>query len=406
MKKVISLATTAAMTLSVLSVPAIICAAEAAAPASVAMADQTIVKGLTKFTVPVTATKAGTITSAEFELSAEMYIAGKYKAVIKGVESKVDGLEAALADNKVTVTGSADVTRGQALVEIAVEIQDNLGNAASSVPENTIFVLNVNSATVNGAAETVESPVLFVEAADATEGASLKIDNINTVVKGQAIEVPVYLNGAYGAINTRFTASNGATVKVKEAADGFDISTDGKGFIFAPLSISEELENRTFTNEKVATLEVTLPEDAVSGQSFEITTKFFDASTVDKKAVKLEAAPKSDVVYVLRGDANLSNELEQIDATLILKEVLSLDVKQTSLLPTEYTEVAAENDIVKETIDRVGMDRLVEAASNAVDNNSDGSLSAIDATYLLKYLLAVSVKDYPETFDTYLTENV
>ena len=55
MKKVISVATTAAMTLSMLSVPAIVFAAEetAAAPVSLVIADQTIEKGLSSFTVPV-----------------------------------------------------------------------------------------------------------------------------------------------------------------------------------------------------------------------------------------------------------------------------------------------------------------------------------------------------------------
>ena len=66
MKKVISVATTAAMTLSMLSVPAIVFAAEeTAAPVSLVIADQTIEKGLSSFTVPVSLSQNTSVSDAE-----------------------------------------------------------------------------------------------------------------------------------------------------------------------------------------------------------------------------------------------------------------------------------------------------------------------------------------------------
>ena len=64
MKKVISVATTAAMTLSMLSVPAIIASAAETTPVSFAVEDVTVSRGITEFTVPVKLTKAATVTAS------------------------------------------------------------------------------------------------------------------------------------------------------------------------------------------------------------------------------------------------------------------------------------------------------------------------------------------------------
>jgi len=240
MKKVISVATTAAMTLSMLSVPAMICSAAedvTSAPAACfVVKDQTIAKGLTTFTVPVSLSKSTTLTSAEFKLSTKIQFGGTYKAVVDSVESKVEGLTATLKDNTVTLTGSADVKKGQTVLNVTVKIFDKNGNAASAIPENTSFLLNMDSAKIGDTAATAEenanaSVVLFVGAANKTDSASFTLGSVNTTSKTD-IKVPVTLTGSFTSVNTRFRATNGAKIKSIEIKNkGFDISEDAQGCI-------------------------------------------------------------------------------------------------------------------------------------------------------------------------------
>lgn len=416
MKKVISVATTAAMTLSMLSVPAMICSAEdvTAPAASLVVKDQSIVKGLDTFTVPVSLSKSTTLTSAEFQLSTKIQFGGSFKAVIDSVESDVEGITATLEDNTVTLEGSADVKKGQTVFNVTVKIIDRNGNAASAIPENTSFLLNVDSATINETVATAEenanaSVVLFVEAAEKAEDAAFKLGSVYTTEKTE-IKVPVTLNGSFASVNTRFRATNGAKIKSIEVKnEGFEITEDAQGCIFAPLPAAGEtdLTDTKFDNEVIAELTVELPEDAVSGQSFQIVPKFFDGNNAALESVNPGTIEASDIIYVMKGDTNLSNKIEQVDATYILREALELDINKKTLLPSlwEQDKVLTENEEVAATVDAVGIEKLTAAVQYAIDSNADEKVNPADATYILRYLLdkAAAGKDVDfGSFDAYV----
>lgn len=408
MKKVISVATTAAMTLSMLSVPAIVFAAEetAAAPVSLVIADQTIEKGLSSFTVPVSLSQNTSVSDAEIKFSTVMYPGGRYVAKITAVESAVEGVTVTEKDGTVTVSGSADVKKNQTVFNITVKIYDKNGNEATTIPENSNFKLSVDSAKIGDVvlsdeAKEEASAYLFVKPAETTKDFSFVMGSVNTTSK--TVKVPVTVNGSLGALSTRFRASNGAVVSSVEVVDGLgiDLSEDGKGFVYAPLSAESD---RVFDNEVVAYINVTLPEDAVSGQSFKITTKFIDAYTFDDKNLYPETLEDSDIIYVMKGDANLSNSLEQLDATLMLKEALSQDVSKTTILEAEYNKIAEKNEEVKATIDNCTVDKLIAAATYAMDLNGDNAMTGLDATYLLRYCLNRDVTGEDKSLDDYLAE--
>lgn len=407
MKKVISVATTAAMTLSMLSVPAMICSAEeTASSVSVVLQDQTIEKGLTSFTVPVSLTKDMTLKSAELKLSTEAYPGGRYIAKIDSVKSEVEGLTVTEKDGTVTVSGSADVKKGQTVFSLTIKLQDANGNMASTIPDNSNFKLIVDSAkigdvTLTDAEKEAASAFLFVSAAEKTKGCSFVLDSVNTVAK--TVKVPVTVDGSYGAFSTRFRVSNGAVISSVEVVEGTGVecSDDNMGIIYAPLTSEEDT---VFDNKVVAYVNVTLPADAVSGQSFKVTTKFFDAHSFADKAINPEKIENSDIIYVMKGDANLNNELEQLDATQILKEILGREVIGKSTLPELYTEVAGEIEEVKNTIDTCGIDKLVAAGYNAMRIDDGDDVNGVDATFLLKHLLNNSVTGSNQTLDEYLAK--
>lgn len=394
MKKVISVATTAAMTLSMLSVPAIVFAAEetAAAPVSLVIADQTIEKGLSSFTVPVSLSQNTSVSDAEIKFSTVMYPGGRYVAKITAVESAVEGVKVTEKNGTVTVSGSADVKKNQTVFNITVKIYDKNGNEATTIPENSNFKLSVDSAKIGDVvlsdeAKEEASAYLFVKPAETAKDFSFVMGSVNTTSK--TVKVPVTVNGSLGALSTRFRASNGAVVSSVEVVDGLgiDLSEDGKGFVYAPLSAESD---RVFDNEVVAYINVTLPEDAVSGQSFKITTKFIDAYTFDDKNLYPETLEDSDVIFVKLGDADISNEVDQFDATQILKEVLARDIDSSSTtLKSVYEKVSETNEEVKNTVDTCGMDKLVMAGYTAAMNvdAEDVKVNGFDATYLLRYLL-------------------
>ena len=413
MKKVISVATTAAMTLSMLSVPAMICsAAEDAASASAAsfvLKDQLIAKGLDTFTVPVSLSKSTTITSAELKLSTKIQFGGSFKAVVSGVESKVEGLTATSKDNTVTFAGSADVKKGQTIANVIVKIIDKNGNAASAIPENTSFVLSMDSAKIGETAATSAdnaSVVLFVGAANKTDSASFTLASVNITSKTD-VKVPVTLNGSFASVNTRFRATNGAKIKSIELKNkNFELTEDAQGCIFAPLPKAGDTDvvDTKFDNEVIAELTVELPEDAVSGQSFQIVPKFIDAANAKQESINLGKVEVSDIIYVMKGDTNLSNKIEQVDATYILREALELDVNKKTLLPSlwEQDKVLTNNDEVAATVDSVGIDKLLAAVQYAVDSNADEKVNPADATYILRYLLEKSVDSSVGSFDSYV----
>ena len=394
MKKVISVATTAAMTLSMLSVPAIVFAAEetAAAPISFVIKDQTIEKGLSSFTVPVSFSQNTSVSDAEIKFSTMMYPGGRYVAKITAVESAVEGVTVTEKDGTVTVSGSADVKKNQTVFNMTVKIYDKNGNEATTIPENSNFKLSVDSAKIGDVVLSDEareeaSAYLFVKPAEATKDFSFIMESVNTTSK--TVKVPVTVNGSLGALSTRFRASNGAVVSSVEVVDGLgiDLSEDGKGFVYAPLSAEAD---RVFANEVVAYINVTLPEDAVSGQSFKITTKFIDAYTFDDKNLYPETLEDSDIIFVKLGDADISNEVDQFDATQILKEVLTRDIDSSSTtLKSVYEKVSETNEEVKNTVDTCGMDKLVMAGYTVAMNvdSEDVKVNGFDATYLLRYLL-------------------
>lgn len=394
MKKVISVATTAAMTLSMLSVPAIVFAAEetAAAPISFVIKDQTIEKGLSSFTVPVSFSQNTSVSDAEIKFSTMMYPGGRYVAKITAVESAVEGVTVTEKDGTVTVSGSADVKKNQTVFNMTVKIYDKNGNEATTIPENSNFKLSVDSAKIGDVvlsdeAKEEASAYLFVKPAETAKDFSFVMGSVNTTSK--TVKVPVTVNGSLGALSTRFRASNGAVVSSVEVVDGLgiDLSEDGKGFVYAPLSAESD---RVFDNEVVAYINVTLPEDAVSGQSFKITTKFIDAYTFDDKNLYPETLEDSDVIFVKLGDADISNEVDQFDATQILKEVLARDIDSSSTtLKSVYEKVSETNEEVKNTVDTCGMDKLVMAGYTAAMNvdAEDVKVNGFDATYLLRYLL-------------------
>jgi len=413
MKKVISVATTAAMTLSMLSVPAMICsAAEDAASASAAsfvLKDQLIAKGLDTFTVPVSLSKSTTITSAELKLSTKIQFGGSFKAVVSGVESKVEGLTATSKDNSVSFAGSADVKKGQTIANVIVKIIDKNGNAASAIPENTSFVLSMDSAKIGETAATSAdnaSVVLFVGAANKTDSASFTLASVNTTSKTD-VKVPVTLNGSFASVNTRFRATNGAKIKSIELKNkNFELTEDAQGCIFAPLPKAGDTDvvDTKFDNEVIAELTVELPEDAVSGQSFQIVPKFIDAANAKQESINLGKVEVSDIIYVMKGDTNLSNKIEQVDATYILREALELDVNKKTLLPSlwEQDKVLTNNEEVAATVDTVGIDKLNAAVQHAVDSNADTKVNPADATYILRYLLEKSVDSSVGSFDSYV----
>jgi len=393
MKKVISVATTAAMTLSMLAVPAVVCAAEDAAAeqaAGVVLQDQTINRGITSFSVPVNMTKSAKITSAELGLSAEMYFGGTYKAVISGVSTDVDGLSAEIKDGKVSVTGSADVKKGDTLATVTVDIIDSKGNQASSIPENSLFVLNVTDAAGDIAATDKADASAFLFVGSASEAtASVNIGSSVATVKKNVVEVPVTINGSFSAINTRFRVSNGAKIKdIKvEDTDTFEVSADKTGIVFAPVKISE-VKDKEFTGEKVATIIVELPETAVSGQSFEVSAKFFDASNANKEAVPAKVE-NGDIIYVMKGDGDLNNTTNQQDSIVLLKEVLYRDADSTYFAEGWAADGIDETEEVAYTISKLGSKKLEDAAYEALDSDKEETVKvdASDCSVLLKYIL-------------------
>jgi hypothetical protein len=418
MKKVISVATTAAMTLSMLSVPAIVLAAEdtAAATTSVnfVVKDQSIAKGLTSFTVPFSVSKGTTLTSAELKLSAEMFIGGSYYAKISGVKSNVDGLKAELKDGTVTISGSAAVKKGEDIFSVTVDITDKAGNPATSAPANTSFILKVDSAKIGDTAASAEanadaSALLMVESTDKNADAAFKLGSAYTTNKKE-VTVPVTLSGSYTSVYTKFRLTNGAKIKKIDLKNkDFNITTDGTGLLYAPIPAEglDKLTDTKFDNEVVANIIVELPEDAVSGQSFQVKTKIFDGNTAAGKAVNPKTIESADIIYVLKGDTDLNNEVTQVDATCILREALSLDMNGKSLLPDlwEQDKTTTENEEVAATIANLGIEKLTAAVSYAVDSNEDSLVNPADATYILRYLLAKDMgsKDVAtDSFDAYV----
>ena len=413
MKKVISVATTAAMTLSMLSVPAIVLAAEdtaAATSVNFVVKDQSIARGLTSFTVPFSVSKSTTLTSAELKLSAGMYFGGYYKAKVTGVKSNVEGLKAELKDGTVIVSGSAAVKKGEEVLSVTVEIEDREGNPATSVPANTSFILNVDSAKIGDTEASAEanadaSAILFVEGAEKNAEAALKLGSVNTINKNEVV-VPVTISGSYASIYAKFRLTNGAKIKKIELKNAdFNISTDGKGLLYAPVPSGDvnKLEDTKFDNEVVANLIVELPADAVSGQSFQVSPKIFDGNNALGQAVTPSTVESADIIYVLKGDTNLSNEVDQVDATYILREALELDLKKKTLLPSlwEQDKVTTENEEVASTIANLGIEKLTAAVQYAVDSTEDNLVAPADATYILRYLLEKGMAKDPASFQSF-----
>jgi len=175
---------------------------------------------------------------------------------------------------------------------------------------------------------------------------------------------------------------------------------------FAPIPAAGEkdLVDTKFDNEVVAELTVELPEDAVSGQSFQIIPKFFDGANAKSESINPGKIEASDIIYVMKGDTNLSNKIEQVDATYILREALELDVNKKTLLPSlwEQDKVLTNNEEVAATVDTVGIDKLNAAVQHAVDSNADTKVNPADATYILRYLLEKSVDSSVGSFDSYV----
>lgn len=405
MKKVITAATTAAMTLSMLAVPAVICSA--ADTTGIIIKDTAIEVGKDTFAVDIVATESGSISDSVLGLVADMQFGGTYKAVIEDVKGEA-GLTAKYADGKVTFSGSADVKRGDTVATVTVKLYDSNNNKATTIPANTTFVLNVTEATGSfaGIDKDAASACLYVEkAGTANAGAKFELGSVNVFDKTKTVTVPVKLSGSYMAVNTRFRVSGGAKIKeITDLAEGFELSTDKTGILFAPKA--SKMEDTSFSDATVANIVIELPADAVSGQSFEVSARFFDGSNKDKVAVKPEVV-NSDIIYVMFGDTNLNNKVDLFDATYVQKELL-FNSDEEEYLPTLFENVQKTNDYVAETIANVTMDKLKAAVKEAVDVSANGKVDLFDSTYIKKYLLYISSEELtPEEcpIAKYMAEN-
>ncbi len=90
------------------------------------------------------------------------------------------------------------------------------------------------------------------------------------------------------------------------------------------------------------------------------------------------------VMIGLLGDFDLSHSVLQTDATFILREMLSLDMKNKSIVKDE---VLKGNDAAFNELKEYGEDYVVEFANFLGDTDMDGQNKQVDATFILRAIL-------------------
>lgn len=425
MKKILSVATTSALTLSLMSAPvAIVSAAETVTDSfSIVMQDQKILKGVSSVKIPVSFDKDVSFTSAKLKFSARIHPNGSFTANIKGIQSALS------ADSGVTVTqgdknsGIVNLLKsdgkdykakkGEVLFYLNVDFQLN-GQQATAIPEGTVFRVSLDDFDVadeNGVAYELSDAVkkntasyVQVIPEKLSENISVSFDSVTAIEK--TVKVPIKLKGSMSSFRSKYSVDNGAKITSIEIEAGKDFTED--------MIIGENVKDTlTYLNgmgadykfdDTIAYINIALPENAVSGQSFTLSANYFDPANEADVPEFPSKNISSDIIYVLKGDIDLNNALKQVDATQVLKESLSMDMTKKSILGDMYTKKAESSPEIKETIEKFGLDRLVEAGRFASDINADGKVSAVDATFILRYLLAVDMNGSDYSWDDFFAK--
>ncbi len=215
MKKVISLAATAAMTLSMLSVPSFVSAADSKIvdAFNIVMQDQTIVPGVTTVKVPVAFDKDVSFTVANLKFSAKVTPAGVWAAKIKNIESALPedsgvnvqaGEKYSSTVNLSTSGRDYKIKKGVPFIYLEIELQATKeGYNPENIPEGTIFKVSLDdfdianekqvSYEISDDAKASARSVIFVRPEKETEGFSVKIGS--DITADNTVKVPIIFNG-------------------------------------------------------------------------------------------------------------------------------------------------------------------------------------------------------------------
>lgn len=402
MKKLVSFALSAAMTLSSFAVSSSVFAADEVKTDAfnVVLEDTTITSGLITVKVPVSFDKDVKFTNASIKFGVNNYpnIVQKNKAAVKKIESALP------AESGVTVTNdtensslvkleSADgknytVKKGQPVLYVTVELRDENGAQNFKTPAGTVFRLlidditvedaNKNTYTLSAGAKKESSSFICVTPDEANDNLSFKFGSEITT-DSKSVKVPIIFDGEFGVLRTVIGATEGAKITGIEKVNE-DIEVTGNAIVYTSMKLSTK-----FDNEVVAYATMELTDGVVTASPV---YRFIDV-TDNAKNTYPGVVDNGMVLNAIKGDIDLSGDVTIDDAVLMINEALAKQLEMDYI--KGYYE---ENN--KDIVETFGSDKLVELAHSVSEIDGDGESPTIDdATDTLRYALN---KDLDETF--------
>lgn len=310
MKKFMSATTAAALVLSAVSVPvSIVSAATETVTDSfgVVIQDMSIKLGETSVKIPVYFDSDVSFTVINLKLSTEVFPESAYVSKITSVESAlpensgVTVSKSTTSDSKIMFnTDGVDYTlkKGEVFAYVNVELESiNPRFPLEKMDSGLTFQVTIDELDIADANHTTYAfssealsrakSVTQVVSDGASDKHTLKID-VPATTTSKKIDIPVILNGEFGAFRTEFTANNGAkVVDVKSSLDGLTIESKELSMVYYDMQGSH-----TFKDEQIAVITVQLPDYATSGDEFTISTKYFDGT--DSSSVNVYPTINSD----------------------------------------------------------------------------------------------------------------
>lgn len=399
MKKLVSFALSAAMTLSSFAVSSSVFAADEVKTDAfnVVLEDTTITSGLITVKVPVSFDEDVKFTNASIKFGVNNYpnIAQKNKAAVKKIESALP------AESGVTVTNDAEnsslvklesadgknytIKKGQPVLYVTVELRDVNGDPNFNTPAGTVFRLLVDDITVEDAnkntytlsteAKKESSSFISVTPDEVNNNLSFKFGSVITT-DSKSVKVPIIFDGEFGVLRTVIGATEGAKITGIEKVNE-DLEITGNAIVYTSMKLSTK-----FDNEVVAYATMELADDvSVASPVY----RFIDV-TDNAKNTYPGVVDNGMVLNAIKGDLFFEGTLTPVVATCILQESLESSFGE-SIIPQLYEKEAETNPEFKALVDEFGMEKLVDTGKKVIDVDDDGTITGLDSTFLLRYIM-------------------
>lgn len=407
MKKFMSAATVAALTLSALCVPvSMVSAADEKVQDSFGayLQDVTLKKGETTVKIPMCFDKDVNFTIINAKFSTAMLPTGAFTSEIESVESAISDAAVASqpgsAGNSIvfnTANGKDyTIKAGTPVAYVNVVIKDRKGEPAVNIGAGATFKVNVdeldivdeNRVSYEFSSEALSRAKGVIQIVDGTtEGMEVKFESVTA--ESRTVEVPVYLTGKMCAFRTELKADNGAVVTaINSDLEGLTPGSSAS-MVFADMN-----DDQTFENTKIATATVKLPANASKGDKFTVTVKYFDAATMADDILYPSAITTgiitcgeiaggiADDLNGLRGDINLDGAVNALDMSFIANYANGLVFGENTLVDYFKESTLASH---KEYVEKYGVDAVAEYAVSLGDADKDGEVKASDMSAVANY---------------------